>query len=213
MDIFVSVATGLNPQQEEFVAAVEDRLRSKGLTPKTVGRNTFSPDAPLRAVTDLMRQCSGVVVIALERLHFPQGEERRGTDQYRELTDVKIPTVWNQIEATLAYDAKLPLLVIVEPSIRKDGLLEQGNDWYVQELSVTPSSLNSPAFSGILEAWNDRLVDRPTDADIREKTPDVSKMSIGELLSALRPGQAWTAFAAVVAALSGAFALGAKFVG
>lgn len=213
MDIFVSVATGLNTQQEEFVAAVEDRLRAKGHTPRTIGRNTFSADAPLQAVTDLMKQCSGVVVIALERFHFPHGEERRGTDQHRSLADVKMTTAWNQIEAAMAYDAGLPLLVIVEQDLRKEGLLERGNDWYVQELPITPSSLSSPAFSGILDNWHDRIIDRASSDNRRGKLTDISKMSVGELVFALRPAQAWTTLGAIVAALSVAFAAGAKLFG
>jgi len=55
MDVFVSVGTGLSPNQEGFIEALEARLRAVGLTPCTIGRNTFSADAPLRAVTDLMR--------------------------------------------------------------------------------------------------------------------------------------------------------------
>jgi len=47
MDIFVSVATGLNAGQEEFVSAVEARLRAIGFAPSTIGRNTFSSSAPL----------------------------------------------------------------------------------------------------------------------------------------------------------------------
>ena len=74
MDVFVSVATGLSAKQEEFVSAIEARLRAIGLAPCTIGRNTFSSDAPLRAVTDLMDRCAGAVVIALERYRFLEGD-------------------------------------------------------------------------------------------------------------------------------------------
>lgn len=52
-NIFVSVGGTANERQEAFVRAVEDRLRVEGLVPHTVGRNTFSSDAPLKAVTQL----------------------------------------------------------------------------------------------------------------------------------------------------------------
>ena len=45
-------------------------LRSEGLIPHTVGRNTFSSDAPLKKITELLDGCEGAVVIALERLFF-----------------------------------------------------------------------------------------------------------------------------------------------
>lgn len=44
--IFLSVGKMSTLQQEEFVNAVETRLRSEGLIPCTVGRNNFSADAP-----------------------------------------------------------------------------------------------------------------------------------------------------------------------
>ena len=63
--IFVSVGRASTPAQEEFVRSIEDRLRAEGLTPCTVGRNTWTAGAPLRKVVELMGQCVGVVIIAL----------------------------------------------------------------------------------------------------------------------------------------------------
>ena len=76
-DVFVSVGGTSNEKQESFVRAIEDRLRAEGLNPRTVGRNTFSADSPLKTVQQLMNQCSGTVVIALERTYFAQGIEKR----------------------------------------------------------------------------------------------------------------------------------------
>ena len=53
-NIFVSVGGTANERQEAFVRAVEDRLRSEGLIPHTVGRNTFSADSPVKTVTELL---------------------------------------------------------------------------------------------------------------------------------------------------------------
>lgn len=78
LDVFVSVGGTATEQQETFVRAVEDRLRSEGLVPHTVGRNTFSADTPLKTITDLLSRCSGTVVIALERSYFASGIEKRG---------------------------------------------------------------------------------------------------------------------------------------
>lgn len=213
MDVFVSVGTGLSSEQEAFVSAVEQRLVAIGLTPRTIGRNTFSADAPLHAVSELMDKCGGAVVIALERFHFPRGEERRGTDRQDALTDVRMPTAWNQIEAAMAYQRGIPLLVIVDPSLRKDGLLERGNDWYVQELPIEPSSLNAPAFSGILESWRGRLVANENNPSKPSKPFDPSSMSIGQLIAALKPAHFWATLVALLAALGAAFAIGAKLFG
>ncbi|WP_095205040.1 hypothetical protein [Mesorhizobium carmichaelinearum] len=217
MDVFVSVGTGLSPKQEAFVEALEARLRAVGLTPCTIGRNTFSADAPLRAVTELMDRCAGAVVVALERFRFTEGIERPGSAQEKTLSAVSFPTTWNQIEAAMAYSRGLPLLVLVEDRLRVDGLLEKGNDWYVQYLSVEPVSFGSPEFTGVLESWRGRLkvtkqnVSAP--AVVEQVKLDPSNMTVAEIVGALKPAQLWTALGVVAAALVGAFTLGAKLFG
>ena len=111
----------------------------------------------MRAVTKLMDRCSGAVVIALERYRFPEGIERPGSDLATPLSNTSLPTASNQIEAAMAYGRKLPLLVVVDKQLRCDGLLEKGNDWYVQAVAVEPASLNSPEFLGVLDSWRGRL--------------------------------------------------------
>ena len=102
LDIFISVGWTATAKQEAFVRAVEDRLRSEGLVPHTVGRNTFSADAPLKTVTELMDSCAGTVVIALERIYFPSGTDKRGGPNATALSEIRLPTPWNQIEAAMA---------------------------------------------------------------------------------------------------------------
>lgn len=109
MNVFVSVGDTATDEQEMFVRAVEDRLRSEGLVPHTVGRNTFSSDAPLKTITDLLDRCAGTVVIALERTYFASGTERRGGPKESRLSDVRLPTPWNQIEAADGIHAGAPI--------------------------------------------------------------------------------------------------------
>nr|WP_294545678.1 hypothetical protein [uncultured Rhodopila sp.] len=216
MNVFVSVGTGLNPQQEAFVSAIEARLRAVGLIPCTIGRNTFSADAPLHAVVDLMDRCAGAVVIALERYRFTNGVERRGSAKERSVGVVALPTPWNQIEAAMAYSRGLPLLVLVDESLRCDGLLEKGNDWYVLELALDPTSLNSPAFSGVVDSWRDRVRKQQQASpavSLIETKPNPGAMSVAELLGALKPAQLWAAVGAFVSVATAAFVLGMKLTG
>ena len=209
-DVFVSVGGTSNEQQENFVRAVEDRLRSEGLEPHTVGRNTFSSDAPLKTVTDLMAQCAGSVVIALERSYFPKGMEKRDGPKQSELLDIRLPTPWCQIEAAMAYSRGMPLLIIVEENLRSEGLLERGYDWYVQWVKPTPSALTSTEFNGVLASWKDKVRSKTQNSAV-SKSP--AEMTIGDLVSGLKPAQLWSLLAAMAAIAAGAFALGAKLLG
>jgi hypothetical protein len=214
--IFVSVGATATAEQESFVRLIEDRLRSESLTPKTVGRNTFSADAPLKAITELMEHCSGIVVIALERSYFPAGLDKRGGPRQVSLTDTRLPTPWNQIEAAMAYTKHLPLLVIVEAGLKAEGLLESGYDWYVQTLPLEATALSSNEFNGVLADWKDKVLEMgtppagPARPGLQGLNP--AEMSVLDLLGALRPVQLWSVTIALAGLLAGAFSLGARLV-
>jgi hypothetical protein len=210
LDVFVSVGSTATEQQEAFVRAVEDRLRSEGLVPCTVGRNTFSADAPLKTVTELLDRCSGAVVIALERSYFASGTEKRGGPKEIALTEVKLPSPWNHIEAAMAYTRGLPLMVIVEGGLKSEGLLEQGYDWYVQRVKPEAAALNSTEFNGVLASWKQKMVKAPNKASL-SKTP--SDLTVSELIGGLKPTQLWSVLVALAALAAGAFALGGKLFG
>lgn len=69
-----------------------------------------------------------------------------------------IPTVWNQIEATMAYTLGHPLLVVVEDGLKYEGLLETGYDWYVMHIKPNESLLASAEFQGVFADWKRRVL-------------------------------------------------------
>lgn len=209
--VFVSVGAAATPLQDMFIRAIEDRLRSEGLIPCTVGRNTFGSDAPLKTVTELLDKASGAVVIALERTFYPSGLERRGGANERPLNDVMLPTPWNQIEAAMAYCRGQPLLIIVEAGLKSEGLLERGYDWFVQWIEPTPSALATPEFNGVLASWKSKVEAKAKATTTAAPTPKpVTDLTVAELVGGLRPAQLWSVLAALAAMLAGAVALGAK---
>ena len=210
LNVFVSVGGTANEIQEQFVQAVEERLRREGLEPHTVGRNTFSAGAPLKQVTELIDKCSGSVVIALERSHFQSGLEKRGGPKETELNDVKLPTPWNQIEAALSYARGLPLLVIVETGLKSEGLLENGYDWYVQTLTIDAAELNSAEFNGVMSSWKEMMLQKPQKALLAKGTEE---LTVAEIFGSLKPAQLWSVIVALGAVIAGAFALGGRFLG
>ena len=82
-DIFISVGGTANDRQENFVRAVEDRLRAANLVPHALGRNTYPSEAPLKKVIELLDTCNGAVVIALERSFFPAGSTSEAAQRKR----------------------------------------------------------------------------------------------------------------------------------
>jgi hypothetical protein len=213
-DIFLSVGSTASQAQEDFVQAMETRLRAEGLTPNTVGRNTFSVDSPLRTIQHLMSTCQGAVVLALERSYFPEGCEKRGGPKEKALSEIRLATPWNQIEAAIAYSRGMPLLVIVEEGLQLEGLLEPGYDWYVQTISLAKPDLSSAEFNGVLASWKQKLQSAGATPKAITGNPDteIDKMTVGQLIGALRPTQLWSLVLTFGAMLGAAFSLGAKLI-
>jgi hypothetical protein len=210
--IFVSVGRTSTLAQEEFVKAIEERLRAEGLVPCTVGRNYWTAGAPLKKVVELMQECAGVVIIALERTYFPVGTERRGNPKALELKEVRMPTPFNQVEAAMAYCHGHPLLVIVEEGLRNDGLLEKGNDWYVQQVEPTPAALTTTEFNGIFASWKEQVM-TGNEHPPSKTAVDATQMTIAQLVGSLKPAQLWSLLAALTVLVAGAFSLGVKLGG
>ncbi|TRW94800.1 hypothetical protein FNJ84_18205 [Paracoccus sp. M683] len=209
-NVFLSVGGTANEAQEKFVAALEARLRAEGLVPNTVGRNTFSADAPLKTVENLMSSCDGTIVLALERTLLERGVERRGGPKERALSGVRFATPWNQIEAAMSYAYGKPLLVIVEDGVKAEGLLEPGYDWYVQSVPLETASLNSIEFNGVLASWKQKISALP--GKEKPAAPSPGDMTIAELVGAMKPKQLWSLIGVASGVVAGAFAFGAKLL-
>ena len=215
LHVFVSVGGTANEKQEAFVRAIEQRLQSEGLIPHTVGRNTFDSDSPLKTVMNSMDTCSGVVVIALVRLYFPTGVEKRGGICETSLGETKIPTCWNQVEAAMAYCKGLPLLVMVERGIRSEGLLERGYDWYLQWIDPDPSALLTAEFNGVLAGWKQKVSKNKSVQSGKKDTEKVidPDWTFLDFIKRMKPAQLWGVLVALAGLIAGAFTLGTKLVG
>jgi hypothetical protein len=157
-DIFLSVGHALTPEQERFVEAVKTLLAAHDLAPRTVPRADLALRQPLKHISDVLRACSGTIVVALKRISIVDGVELRDTGGTSQLANVSLPTVWNQIEAAMAYSMGQPLLAIVETGLRSEGVLEEDYDWYVKWLDLTPGSLAGPGFLEIFGLWKQNVL-------------------------------------------------------
>jgi len=199
--IFISVGKTFTPEQEAFVTAVENYLHAQGLEPRTIGRNYFRNDQPLKTVTECMQECAGAIVIAFERIHVDKGSEKRGSPDATELSQINFPTVWNQIEAALAYATHRPLLVLVENGLKLEGLLQTGYDWWVQHVSLSQSSLLSSEFAQVFSDWKARCTEAQN-APAAPPAVSAAELSIKDLLGSLKVGQLWALLGALAGVLS-----------
>ena len=221
-NVFLSVGTTFLPEQERFVEAIEQYLRDNSLAPGAMNRTDYwATGHPLKNVTDLMKQCSGTVVIAFERKYIHDGTEKRGSPDERSIASEKVPTVWNHIEPVQAYMLGHPVLMIAERDLHPEGILEDKYEWQVQRVSVDPTVLNDRQFRGVFLDWK-KQVDKRYEAEQGRDDESVSKLdpssvTIGQLIQSLTTGQLWGIVAAICTAASAiaatAYTLGGLFAG
>lgn len=213
--VYISVGRDGSPKQEAFVQAVERYVQSQGLIPRTVGRNYFKNAQPLKSVADCMQECSGVIVIGFERLRIEKGIERRGSPKEILISDSSIPTVWNHIEAAMGYVLRRPLLLLVESSLKQEGMLTIGNDSYVQYVEIDEKALATPEFTGVFSDWKELCLKDDTTSSRPNHNVDPDRMTWWELIKSLKPAQLWAAVAALFSIFgiiaTAAFKLGGLF--
>jgi len=161
-----------------------------------------------------MDECSGILVIALERTYFESGIEKRGGTNEIPLSVTKFATPWNQIEPAIAYAKNLPILVIVEEGVRAEGLLEKGNDWYVMTVKLNQSSLSTVEFNGVLASWKSKveaLSLSKNDVAVEKKKVVPDELTIGDLVSNMKPAQLWGVLGAIIALMAAIFVIGQHF--
>jgi predicted alpha/beta hydrolase family esterase len=156
--VFVSVGGGRTKEQDSFVTAVKKFLRSKELDGRTVDEYGPKNKRPLMDVEDRMRGCYGAVILAFERTYIEQGVSRRGTEKEVPLKELRLPPVWNHIEAAMAYTLGLPLLVLAERGLIFEGLLEDKYDWRMKQFNLRDTVVEDPEFLGIFDDWRNSVL-------------------------------------------------------
>jgi hypothetical protein len=210
MQVFLSVGRVATDRQRLFLDRLEAKLRNRGLDPKTIGRNTFTSGQPLDRIVEVMKGCSGILVLAFERTYVEKGYELRPGDEEPQRFDVRrYASPWHHIELAMAHMLDLPTLAIVERGVCEEGLLEDKYGWYVIRTRLDPSLLDSDECSGIIDDWSNRAKAPRTPQQL-DPPPKLEpeKITIGDLVGSMKVAQMWAVIAALLTILAGAFAFG-----
>jgi len=228
--IFLSCGAPYTMEQERFIADVENILRSHGCTPSTIGRNSFSIRQPVEAARDLIGTCDGAIVVAFERFRIINAIEKPGADKtirigdkYHEESKIRLerhPTVWNQMEAAMAYAQGVPIFSLVETNLKRQGMLSDRLEWTALLTDLSENSLKTDEFQQTFAAWLQRVAKHRDEANridggSAELSADPGQFTIRQLITMLKPGQLWQVFSAVggvaIFIAGAAFAVGRWF--
>ncbi|MGV3598249.1 MAG: hypothetical protein ACO1PI_10305 [Bacteroidota bacterium] len=120
INVFVSHPTPFNKHQEGFLNLIHEELKKYDLNPTNLGKSNWSFKSPLQPIKELMGTCKAAVIIGMERHHSYIGYEKNSKEIIHKFTS----TPWNHIEAGMAYQAGLPLLILKEHKIYPEGILD-----------------------------------------------------------------------------------------
>lgn len=205
VSVFVSCGTPHNDAQERFISAVEAHLRSHGCMHYTVDRNVFRSRQPAETARDVIATCSGAVVIAFERTRILAGVDKPGGSiegrLENRIENESHPTVWNQMEAAMAYSREIPLLILVQAGLKRQGMLSDRLEWMAIETELSPEVLGTEKFSQVFADWLRKVRSRHPDSPKQDIDP--GEIKVGRLLSQLSAKQAITLAASVLTLLIG----------
>jgi hypothetical protein len=208
--IFVSRGTPYTPAQERFCDKLYEYIRSRGGAPVTVGGNKYGVRQPVELAREEIKSCAGAVVVAFKRIHIREGQEKPDSTEAAPVDGRVLPTVWNHMEAAIAYTHDLPLLVLVEKGVYREGMLSKRLEWDALEIDVDAKVFKSDEFIQRFDQWMSFVEQRCKGTT--ESKIDPTKLTLRELLGALTTGQLWSMAGALFGALA-AVAVAAYKVG
>jgi hypothetical protein len=208
--IFLSCGSPDNEAQEDFVSLIEDHLRLNNCEPQTVGRSKYSARQPVQAARDLIGTCDGAIVIAFERTRIIQGIEKPNSTSPKIIEKESHPTIWNQMEASMAYAQKVPILTLVQSGLKRQGMLSDRLEWAAIESDLTQSVLRSEEFKQVFSEWLMYVGNEKNNRSKNKKELDIGQISVGQLIFSLKPNQMYAVIVAFVAIISASCLLSFK---
>lgn len=153
--IFLSAGTPHNDIQRKYIESLQKYLRRRGILAETLGNTFWSIEAPLRPIHRKMREVFGCVVIALERYCSSKIVYKKGSDSEKNIKNQCYATVWNQIEAAMAYQLDLPLLICKEEKLATEGMFDpQIHEWLIVKIHPEiPTEIDVNPIKGFVDSW------------------------------------------------------------
>lgn len=137
INVFISHPTPYNKYQEGFLSLIDFELKKHGLNPTNLGKNNWNFRSPLKPIKEIMDNCEAAIIIGLERHHSLIGYEKEFSKSSKELIHKYSSSPWIQIEAGMAYQAGLPILILKEEKVYAEGILDpQKSDSFVFEFDL-----------------------------------------------------------------------------
>ena len=183
LKIFLSAGSAYTEQQKKFIEAFEQFLLKQGCRPHTIGQTVYSANQPVLRARQEIQSCHGAIVLAFARYEIEKGSEYPQSKKEKPIAGTRLPTIWNHLEGGMAYGLDLPLLILVEKGLKRQGILSDRSEWFPQEIDLSLAILKDKRFNGIFDDWKRLTVER-----LRSKERAPAKMIAGMSMFELAKG-------------------------
>ncbi len=166
--IFLSYPKPFLPSQENFIKYVNSYLKGRGFDPRTLGVNEYDMEAPLNSIRRMITESHGLLSIALKKtlatgvirrpgsaIVPPPNDNTTETNSIEpEFENVWFTSPWCHIEAAMAYQIGLPILILRDKGVFVEGVLDKGAvGLYMPEIDID----NEQQMYFETEEWKDLI--------------------------------------------------------
>lgn len=133
ISVFLSRPTPHQARQDQFLDRVKSHLSARGLEPRTIGETDYGTQ-PMQHIRSVMMDCNGFIGLAFRRFLVVEGVDRpepdsKSTTPRHNLGSLRnrwLTTPYVHLEAAVAYQIGLPIILFVEEGVVQEGALESG---------------------------------------------------------------------------------------
>lgn len=122
IDTFISRPTWTPPVIEDKLLQFYTLIEDVGFKPHTIGKEHIPLRSPFDDIQRLMRKCECTIVLGLPQIFMNTGSIKHIPFE----GSLRLPTEWNQIEATMSLMLQLPTLVLLHKTVASRGLFDRG---------------------------------------------------------------------------------------
>jgi hypothetical protein len=154
--VFFSRGSPFNEIQARFINYFTRKFEQHNLRLETP---MWSSENPLLPVRQKMKEVFGCIVLALERLQSMENTYKKGSPKEEKYSEEYFPTPWIQMEAAMAYQEELPLLIFSEAKLRHEGMIELGvHEFRIFKINPErPEELDEEFFDHLIQSWADKV--------------------------------------------------------
>ena len=158
---YLSVGTPHEEKQAQFLDFLRNYFRLKGVQLETIGSTSYSSRKPLIPIKQKLESVSGCVVLAMERFTSSDGFFRKNSPKEERVPEIFLTTAWTHIEAAMAYQLGLPLLILREKKVRSEGMIDSSvHEWNVYEIDLNDhEAISNGLLKPVIDGWIEEITD------------------------------------------------------